>query len=133
MPLSSFALILGVVFYVFGFPLIFSDDKHIAWRRKFLKDDNVLRLIAVVVISVAVTTLRRQHAVTPDAEGAMVLIAWIVLIKGLVMAWWPATFGRYREMMEQSLLDTEGMQIFTGFLMVVLGAFFTYLGIVLVA
>lgn len=131
MSLSSFALILGVVCYVFGFPLVFSDDKHLVWRRKFLKDENFLRLIAVVVISVAVTTLRRQHQITPDGEGAVVLIAWIVLIKGLVMAWWPATFRKYREMMEDSLLDTESMQTFIGFLMVLLGALFTYLGLVL--
>ena len=131
MSLSSFALILGVVFYVFGFPLVFSDDKHIAWRRKFLKDENILRLFAVVVISVAVTTLRRQHQISADGEGAVVFIAWIALIKGLFMAWWPATFGTYREMVEDSLLDSQAMQMFTGFIMVLLGALFTYLGLVL--
>lgn len=131
MSLSSFALILGVVCYVFGFPLVFSDEKHLAWRRKFLKDENILRLVAVGVISVAVTTLKRQYQVSPDGEGAVVLIAWIVLIKGLVMAWWPATFAKYREMIEDSLLDSQAMQMFTGFVMVLLGAFFTYLGLIL--
>lgn len=131
MALSSFALILGVMCYVFGFPLVFSDEKHLAWRRKFLKDENMLRLVAVVVISVAVTTLKRQWQYTPDAEGAIVIVAWIVLLKGLFMAWWPATFAQYREKMEDYLLDTQAMQMFVGFVMVLLGAFFTYLGLIL--
>ena len=131
MSLSSFALILGVFCYVFGFPLVFSDEKHMAWRRKFLKDENMLRLLAVAVISIAVTTLRRQHEISPDGEGAIVLIAWIVLLKGLFMAWWPVQFSKVREMLEDSLLDNDAMQVFTGFVMVLLGALFTYLGLVL--
>ena len=131
MSLSSFSLIIGVFFYVFGFPIIFSDEKHLVWRRKLLKDENMLRLTAVAVISVAVTTLRRQYQITGDGEGAVVLIAWIVLFKGLFMAWWPAKFGAYRAKMENSLLDSQAMQMFTGFLMVLLGALFTYLGLVL--
>lgn len=131
MSLSSFSLILGVLFYVFGFPLIFSDEKHLTWRRKFLKDENMLRLIAVFVIAVAVTTLKRQYTISADGEGAIVLIAWIVLLKGLFMAWWPRNFGQYREMMEDSLLDSPAMQMFTGCIMVILGALFTYLGIML--
>lgn len=132
MSLSSFSLVIGVFFYVFGFPLVFSDEKHLAWRRKFLKDENMLRLIAVAIISVAVTTLRRQYAVSADGEGAIVLIAWIVLLKGLFMAWWPARFGAYREKIEDSLLDSAAMQMFVGFLMVILGALFTYMGFILV-
>ncbi len=131
MSLSSFSLIIGVFFYVFGFPLVFSDEKHLAWRRKFLKDENILRLIGVFVISLAVTTLKRQHAVTGDGEGAIVLIAWITLFKGLFMSWWPKTFGTFREKIEDSLLDSSAMQMFTGFVMVILGALFTYLGLVL--
>lgn len=131
MSLSSFALILGVICYVFGFPMAFSDEKHMAWRRKFLKDENMLRLIAVAVISVAVTTLRRQYSISPDGEGAMVVIAWIVLFKGLFMAWSPAKFGAMREIIEKSLFDSDVLQAFTGFIMVLLGALFTYLGLVL--
>ncbi len=92
----------------------------------------MLRLIAVTVISVAVTTLRREHSISPDGEGVVVLIAWIVLLKGLFMAWWPARFGAYREKIEGVLLDSAAMQMFVGFLMVILGALFTYMGFVLV-
>ncbi len=131
MSLASFSLIIGVFFYVFGFPLVFLDEQHLAWRRKFLKDENMLRLISVGVLSIAVTTLRRQYQISPDAEGAVVFIAWIVLLKGVCMALWPASFGVYRAKMEVVMLSSEGMQVFAGFVMVLLGALFTYLGFML--
>ncbi len=131
MSLSSFSLIIGVFFYVFGFPLVFLDEQHMAWRRKFLKDENMLRLIAVGVLSIAITTLRRQYQISSDAEGAIVLIAWIVLLKGIFMALLPATFGAYRAKMEGALLSSEAMQVFAGFVMVLLGALFTYVGFML--
>jgi hypothetical protein len=131
MSLSSFSLILGVYFYVFGFPLVFSDEKHLSWVKKFLKDENMLRLAAIAVISVAVTTLRRQWVISPDGEGVIIAIAWIVLLKGLVMAWWPATIIRVKGRMIESLMDSQGLQSFAGFVMVLLGALFTYLGLIL--
>lgn len=131
MSLSSFSLILGVYFYVFGFPLVFSDDKFIAWMKKFTKDENMLRLTAVVIISIAVTTLRRQSMLTFDGEGLIVLLAWIVLLKGLVFAWWPGRLIRMTDSMTKMLFSSQGLLAFVGFVMVLLGALFTYLGVLL--
>ncbi len=131
MYLSSFSLVIGVFFYVFGFPLVFLDEQHIAWRRKFLKDENTLRLISVAVISIAITTLRRQYHFSPDAEGLVVIIAWITLFKGFFMALWPSNFNTFRTKIEDALFDIQAMQMFTGIVMVLLGALFTYLGLVL--
>lgn len=131
MSLSSFSLILGAYFYVFGFPLVFSDAKFIAWVKKFTKDENALRLIAVVMISIAVTTLRRQSLLTMDGEGLIVLLAWLVLFKGLVFAWWPAAVLRMTNTMTKTVFASQGLLAFAGFSMVLLGALFTYLGILL--
>lgn len=131
MSLSSFSLVIGVYFYVFGFPLVFSDEKHLNWIKKFLKDENMLRLAAIAVISVAVTTLRRQWNISPDGEGLMIAIAWVVLVEGLVMAWWPATIMKIKSRMIDAMMGSPGMQSFVGFVMVLLGALFTYLGLIL--
>lgn len=131
MSLASFSLILGVICYVFGFPLVFTDEKHLAWRRAFVKDENILRFIAVAVISVAVTTLRYQHTVSWDGEGILVLFVWLTLLKGLFMAWWPAVFGSVAAAMEERFLGNQVLQMFVGFIMVLLGALFTYFGFII--
>lgn len=131
MSLSSFSLILGVLCYVFGFPFVFSDSKYLAWRKKFLRDEGSLRLFATVVVAIAVTTLRRQWEITPDAEGLVIFLAWVTLLKGLFIAWWPSVYSDVRGPLEKFFFGTQTMQMFSGFVMVLLGAFFTYLGLVL--
>lgn len=131
MALSSFALILGVFFYVFGFPLVFSDSAHLEWREKILKDENALRIIGTILIALAVTTLRYHFRISPDGEGVVITIAWISLAKGLLMAWWPRHFMRMTARVEGFLFDSSTMQIFTGCVTVLLGALFTFLGLVL--
>jgi hypothetical protein len=132
MSLSSFALVIGVFFYVFGFPLVFSDDKHLQWRKKLLKDENMLRLLGTALLMISVTTLRYHWRITADGEGAVIVIAWLTFAKSLFMAWWPAKFSAIASKMDAMLLtDESGMQMFTGFVMVLLGAMFTYLGLLL--
>lgn len=131
MSLSSFSLVLGALFYVVGFPLVFLDEKFLAWKKKFIRDENALRICAFFMISVAVVTLRRQWEISSDGEGVLVLLVWIVLIKGALTALFPAAVGRTKERMEKMLLGTQALQMFAGFVMVLLGALFTYLGILL--
>ncbi len=131
MTLSAFSLVLGVFFYVFGFPLVFSDDKYVAWLKKFVKDENSLRLFAVPVLAIAVTTLRHQWQISADGEGIIVVIAWVTFVKGLVLAWWPAQTIRMKAKIHAFILSEHSMQMFTGFVMVLLGALFTYLGLML--
>lgn len=131
MSLSSFSLVLGALCYIFGFPLVFSDAKYVAWFKKFIKDEASLRLLAVPLVALAVTTLRHQWAITADGEGLVVLLAWATLIKGLAFAWWPSQMVKMKSSVHAFLLGDQGMQMFTGFVMVLLGAFFTYLGVLL--
>ena len=133
MALSSFALILGVFCYVFGFPLVFSDDEHLAWRQRMMKDENVTRLIGMTFAVIAAVTLKRQWQISSDGEGIIVTIVWLTLGKSLLMAWWPAQFIVYRQRAEAAFFDTPAMRMFVGFIMVLLGALFTYIGILLPA
>ncbi len=131
MSLSSFSLILGVFFYVFGFPLVFLSEKYLSWQRKILKDENAMRLVGTGFVMVAALTLRRQWHVSADAEGGVVLVAWCVLLKSIFIAWWPSQFKNIRNLFEDLLVDIPALQIFVGCLMVLLGALFTYLGLLL--
>lgn len=133
MSLASFALVIGVFFYVFGFPLVFSDGTHLQWRRRLLKDENMLRLLGTALLMISVTTLRYHWRITADGEGVVIVIAWITFIKALTMAWWPSKYSAYASKMDETFLaDSSGMQTFSGFVMVLLGALFTYLGLLLV-
>ncbi len=131
MSLSSFALILGVFFYVFGFPMVFCDEHHLTWRKKILQDSNLMRIAGMAFAMIAAVTLKRQWVISQDGEGFVVAFAWIVLLKSLFIAWWPGTYARFRDHWEQFLFDTPAMQVFLGFVMVLVAALFTYLGILL--
>ncbi len=132
MPLSSFALIMGVYCYIFGFPLVFTDDQHLQWRKKILKDENVLRLIGTAWVMVAVTMLRHHWKMTADAEGIVILTAWFVFCKSVFMAWWPRYFCQIAGRVEEFLFESSSVQVFVGFIVVLLGALFTFLGLVLI-
>lgn len=131
MTLSSFSLVLGAYLYVFGFPLVFADDRYVTWLKKFIKDENLLRLAALPFVAIAVTTLGRQWQVSMDGEGLIVLLAWLTLAKSLLLAWWPARIIKLKTPVYAFLLGEQPMQMFTGFVMVLLGALFTYLGLML--
>jgi hypothetical protein len=130
MSLSSFALILGAIYYVIGFPLVFTDKKFGEWLDRTLKNEDTLRLIAFPFIGIAVTILGRQSAITPDAEGLLVALAWITLLKGLMMVWWTTEFSRMKDASIDFVLSSYATQIIFGSLLVILGAFFTYLGLI---
>ena len=131
MSLSSFSLVLGVFFYVFGFPLVFLSEKYLRWQRKILKDENAMRLIGTGLAMISSVTLRRQWRIGLDGEGFVIFVAWIVLLKSLFLAWWPSRFATLRERLEDRLTDIPALQVFVGCMMVLLGALFTYFGVVL--
>lgn len=130
MSLASFSLILGALYYVIGFPLVFTDKKFVEWMSTMLKDEDMLRIIAFPVICIAVTTLGRQSAVTPDAEGLLVALAWITLLKGLALVWWTTNVRSMKNKVLDVILSSQAAQITFGSVLVVLGACFTYLGLI---
>ena len=131
MSLSAFSLVIGVFCYVFGFPLVFSDASHLEWRRKLLKDENMLRIAGTAFIALSVTTLRWNWRLTPDAEGLIVFVAWLTFLKTIFMAWWPRTFSAFAWNLEEKIFSSTTLLAFVGFVTVLLGALFTYLGLIL--
>jgi hypothetical protein len=129
MTLASFSIAAGLLCYLFGFPMIFAEDQAIAWRRKLLKDEVVVRLLGAFLAVIAGMALRTQWMVTADGEGIIVFIAWIQLIKGAYLAWWP---NKYAELIawDEEKFHAPVWQVLHGILMIFAGAFLTYLGII---
>jgi hypothetical protein len=131
MSLASFSLLLGAFYYIFGFPLVFGNQKYLLWTKKVLKDENMLRIFGAVLVSIAVTTLRYHYELSWDGEGLIIILAWICFVKGLLLAWFPAFTIDLREKIMKMLGERQTLQPFLGFVMVLLGALFTYLGLLL--
>lgn len=129
MTIATFAIAAGVLCYLFGFPMIFAEDQAIAWRRKLLKDDVAIRLFGAAMAIFSAMALRTQWVVTGDGEGIIVFIAWVQMIKGLYIAWWPS---KYSELIawDEEKFHAPVWQVLHGVLMVFIGAFLTYLGII---
>lgn len=130
MSLSSFSLMLGVYGYLYGFPLVFSEEQHLIWRKKMLADENILRLLGTAFIMASVTTLRYNWRITVDGEGIVITIAWLTFLKSLFMVWWPRRFALLITKVETKIFATKHMQMFVGYIVVLLGALFTYFGLV---
>lgn len=130
MPVASFALILGVIAYLFGLPLLFAERDAVAWRKKFLKDDVSIRIIGGAIVVLAALTLKTKWDVSADAEGLVVFLAWLTLIKGLFVTWWPAHYAQLLQW-EDKHFDAPAWQMLFGLLVILFGALLTYLGLAL--
>ncbi len=132
MALSTFALVLGVIWYVVGFPLVFNEKRATAWHKKILKSETVLRYTGIIMAVLAILALKTQWHYTPDADGIVVVVAWATLVKALFIAWWPEQYSQMRTGFEHQWLKTHESHMTLGVVLIALGAFFTYLGLVLV-
>ena len=130
MTLSSFALVLGVFCYLFGFPQVFCDHKKLAWRTKMLKDDSTIRLFGMGSVMIAVLVLRQQWQISSGIEGVIVIVVWLLLMAGLLCAWWPIGVSKFMLSTGKNFSDS-GSRIFVGCMMLLFGALFTYFGILL--
>lgn len=126
MTLSTFALVIGTLSYLFGLPLLFHERETMEWMKKLLKDDPLLRVIGAVVTIMCLGVLLRHWRITADAEGLIVLIAWLGLIKGLYLVWGAPEYSR---IMHNFL--TARHPALLGMLGIICGALFTYLAFVI--
>lgn len=125
MTLSAFALIIAFVCYLLGVPLLIAEDRAVAWHKKFYKGNDILvSLVGGAFFIIAALALRVQWRLTLDGEGFVVLIAWLTLLKGLAIAWMPAKSSK----IAVSFLSKRSMDLLAGFLLIVWGALFLYLG-----
>ncbi len=118
---------LGVVCYLLGFPLIFSEKKTVSWLKKWMKDDISLRLIGALIAILAILLLKMKWTLSWDAEGLVILLAWLTLIKGIFLTWWP-------DIPAKTALSflTPATALLAGFALIVWGALLTFLGFVLI-
>jgi hypothetical protein len=131
MSLAVFSLTLGVFCYAAGFPMVMNDRKHIAWRKKLLSDDNVIRALSVALAVIALATLKMQWEVTPDGEGVMVFLAWLLLLESAFMLLFPSRYGAMKLQAMKVLMPNDATQSFFGFVAILVGALLTYMGLML--
>ena len=131
MSLAVFSLLLGVFFYAAGFPMVMGDKKCASWRTKFLADTNAIRMASVVLLSVTAATLKYQWELTQDGEGLIVLLAWVTMLEGACMLLFPEWYGQMKSKFLKMVTGSDAAQSFWGFVAILLGAFFTYMGIML--
>lgn len=125
MELNTFALIIGLTCYLVGLPLLLTEKQAVNFLKKVFKSDEpFISLIGVITFLICAATLRRQWDLTPDAEGLVVLMAWVGLFKGLFFAWQPKEASR----IVLHVLTKHANDLLYGFFSIVWGALFTYLG-----
>ena len=132
MSLSAFSLICGVTLYMWALPMLFLDKKAGVWRKRLMNSEDGMRVVGWVFAAIAVLALKTQYRLSADAEGFLVVVAWLMLVKSVIIAWFPGWYIGTFVKMKEDMTSTATAQMFFGFLMVAVAAFFTYLGVVLI-
>ncbi len=127
MTLPAFAMTLGVMCYLIGFPLIFSEKKAVAWIKKWCKDAVTIRAAGAILTVLSLLVLKMNWRLMWDAEGLIVFLAWLTLVKGVFLAWWPDVPSK---ILMNFLSPATAMLL--GFALLVWGALLTFLGFILV-
>jgi len=89
MELITFAYIIGTLMLLVSVPLLLSSTKTVAFMKKAIEDDVNIRTYGGLYTIVAVLVLIEGYEIGTDAAGLLTLLAWILLIKGLVVCWYP--------------------------------------------
>ncbi len=122
MELSTFAYTIGIIELLIGIPMLIKHEVAAKWVLKFLDDDVTSRVVYGILAILGGTVLFENSAITYTPEGFVVFIAWVVTIKGVVMAWAPHLVDMYKK----QWLENYTLQLTAG-------SAATLLGIVLVA
>jgi hypothetical protein len=100
MSLSTFAYLLGALELVLGIPLLVAPAKTKQWFFKLKDDPVVLPLVGGLTFILCFVTLSSSFsagqglAVGLTVAGLVRLLAWLGMIKGLVICWCPSHYGR---------------------------------------
>ena len=100
MSLSTFAYTLGALYLVVALPLLVSPAKAKDWFYQLKDDAVVLPLVGGLTFILGFVTLSSSFsagqglAVGLTVSGLVRLVAWLVMIKGLVICWCPGHYGR---------------------------------------
>jgi hypothetical protein len=100
MSLSTFAFVLGALELVLAFPLLVAPAKTKGWFDQLKDDAVVLPLVGGLTFILCFLTLASSFAsgqslgVGLTVAGLVRLVAWLGMIKGLVICWCPRHYGR---------------------------------------
>ena len=89
MELSTFAIIIGILELLIGIPLLVAGGPALKFMTKFIADEFHMRVFGAVVFIISVFVLLEGATIGTDPEGLIRLVAWIVAIKGITVAWKP--------------------------------------------
>ena len=100
MSLSTFAYTLSAPYLVLALPLLVSPAKTKDWFYQLKDDAVVLPLVGGLTFILCFVTLGSSFsagqglAVGLTVAGLVRLVAWLGMIKGLVICWCPGHYGR---------------------------------------
>jgi hypothetical protein len=89
-----------------------------------MQDDSLTRIVGAFLAILSFLVLTEGTNIGSSPEGLMRLVAWIVLIKGLMLCWWPDWLV---DIQKRFLANTEFM-IFGAVLMLIFGFLFIIAG-----
>lgn len=124
MDLSTFAYIIGPLELLIGIPLLIKPDTAAKWVLDFVKNHTLMRVLGAVLTVIGVLVLADDYSIGSDAAGLLRLVAWIVLIKGVFLAWYPEKAGELSE----RHLSVPAMRFVAGFIAVIIGVLFMVAG-----
>ena len=127
MELSTFAYTIGVVELLFGLPLLFYTKHTVKWLEKAFKDDVQMRVLGAFMAILGTLVLVEDNVVSLDPRGLVVLMAWMVFLKGLIYSWWPHTATKMRK----SFMKNEAALTLGGTAATAIGLLLFYAGMIL--
>ena len=117
MSLATFAYTLSVLELLVGIPMLIAPGKTIAWMKKLMQEDITLRVFSSLLVILGGLVLVENATIGADVPGLLRLLAWILVIKYVIMCWWP---GHMRKKADY-FFKKSGMVPFFGLAAVIVG------------
>lgn len=127
MELSTFAITIGIIDLLFGLPLVFYPKASRKWLDKFIKEEMLNRVLGSLLVILGALVLLDGYMVGTDPEGIVRLVAWLILFKGLMWAWWPETAMD----LKKKWFKKDGYMTFGGLAATAIGVLLLYAGTIL--
>ncbi len=124
MSLATFAYVIGIIELLVGIPLIVAPDKTMAWMKRTLDQDALLRSMGAVFLIMGFFVLKDNYSIGKDVAGLIRLVAWITVVKSFMLVWFP----NYVRTMHERWSAVPAMRFLWGFLAVLVGVLFMYAG-----
>lgn len=122
--LCAFAFVLGTLEWLFGLPLLVFPAATAQWLIALTKQQELYRLVAAFFLVLCVVVLADDMSLEVSLAGLLRLVAWIGVLKSLIICWWPSWHAR---LAERLLLVPRGQRLL-GVLATAVGALFFWAG-----